>query len=165
MVAVDAHTRGGLARVGDSRGAANSGARPVVLTSATQVLLFHRCGLEVPHPSLPRSEQWKWKLTDDGDARDCVGQGSRALGHAVATVSMSREDMKLHALGQQQWEAFHARHASVQGTSAIERELDIDCSTVRNCRSQPWPRAIICAGGNRCWSGPWALRQPLKWCW
>jgi hypothetical protein len=120
-----------------------------VLTSATQVLLVHRCGLEVPHPSLPRSERWKWKLTDDGDARDCVGQGSRALGHAVATVSMSREDMKLHALGQQQWEAFHARHASVQGTSAIERELDIDCSTVRNCRSQPWP-----AGHHLRWRKP-----------
>jgi hypothetical protein len=53
---------------------------------------------------------------------------------------MSQADMKLHALGQQQWEAGHARHASGQSILAIAQELDIDCSTVRNCRSQPWPR-------------------------
>jgi hypothetical protein len=34
--------------------------------------------------------------------------------------------MKLHALGQRQWEAGHARHASGQSISAIAQELDID---------------------------------------
>jgi hypothetical protein len=32
---------------------------------------------------------------------------------------------------------------------AIAQELDIDCSTVRNCRSQPWP-----AGHHLHWRKP-----------
>jgi transposase len=50
---------------------------------------------------------------------------------------MSREDMELPVLGQQQWEAIHARHATGQSISAIARELDLDRKTVRNCLQQP----------------------------
>ncbi|MBQ0946194.1 IS21 family transposase [Ideonella sp. 4Y16] len=66
----------------------------------------------------------------------CDAQGPRALCIASATVPMSSEDMEAPVLGQQQWEAVHARHALGESISAIARGLDVDRKTVRNCLRQ-----------------------------
>jgi transposase len=74
-----------------------------------------------------------------------AAQGPRALCSASATVPVSREDLEAPVLGQQQWEAVHARHARGQNISAIARELDLDRKTVRKCLQQsswkPYQRA------------------------
>ena len=75
----------------------------------------------------------------------CAAQGPRALCSASATVPVSQQDMEAPVLGQQQWEAVHARRAQGESISAIARELDLDRKTVRNCLQQsswkPYQRA------------------------
>lgn len=72
-------------------------------------------------------------------------QGPRALCLASATVPVSLEDMEAPVLGQQQWQAVHARRAVGETISAIARGLDLDRKTVRNCLLQsswkPYQRA------------------------
>jgi transposase len=53
-----------------------------------------------------------------------------------ATVPVSLEDAEAPMLGQQQWEAIHARHAQRHSVAAIARELDLDRKTVRTCLRQ-----------------------------
>lgn len=55
---------------------------------------------------------------------------------AGATVPVSKQDMEVPVLGQQQWLAVHERRAAGQNISAIARELELDRKTVRNCLSQ-----------------------------
>ena len=66
----------------------------------------------------------------------CAAQGPRALGSAVATVPVFKEDTEAPVLGQQQWEAVHERRARGQSISAISRELELDRKTVRSCLQQ-----------------------------
>ena len=60
----------------------------------------------------------------------------RPWARASATVSVSPQDMEAAVLGQQQWEAIHARHARGENISAIARDLDLDRKTVRCCLQQ-----------------------------
>src|SRR5262245_44031645 len=66
----------------------------------------------------------------------CAAQGPRALCSAAATVPVYEEDMEAPVLGQQQWEAVHARRAAGASISAVARDLELDRKTVRNCLQQ-----------------------------
>src|SRR5690349_19233167 len=56
-----------------------------------------------------------------------------------ATVLGSNPDAEGSLIGEQQWQAIHARRAAGQSVSAIARELDLDRKTVRSClREQSW---------------------------
>lgn len=76
---------------------------------------------------------------EDGLIEGFAAQGPRALGSEVATVTGLTPDTEDVVIGQQQWEAIHARRANGQGISALARELELDRKTVRAClRQQSW---------------------------
>ena len=57
----------------------------------------------------------------------------------TATVPGLNPDAEGSLIGEQQWQAIHARRAGGQSVSAIARELDLDRKTVRSClREQSW---------------------------
>jgi len=61
------------------------------------------------------------------------------LGEVPATVPGLNPDAEGSLIGEQQWQAIHARRAAGHSVSAIARELDLDRKTVRSClREQSW---------------------------
>ena len=57
----------------------------------------------------------------------------------TATVPGLDPDAEGNLIGEQQWQAIHARRAAGQSVSGIARELDLDRKTVRSClREQSW---------------------------
>ena len=88
------------------------------------------------------------RLTNEGLDESKTARGGEPRGN-WATVPASMEDAEAPMLGQQQWEAVHARHAQGQTISAIARELDMDRKTVRTClRQSSWQpyRRAACGG-------------------
>ena len=61
------------------------------------------------------------RLTNEGLDESKTARGGEPRGN-WATVPASMEDAEAPMLGQQQWEAVHARHAQGQTISAIARE-------------------------------------------
>ena len=60
-------------------------------------------------------------------------------GEVPATVPGLNPEAEGSLIGEQQWQAIHARRAAGQSVSAIARELDLDRKTVRSClREQSW---------------------------
>ena len=73
-----------------------------------------------------------------GEQAGCAVQGPRALHCAavVGTVSGSNPEPEDRLIGQQQWQAIHARRTAGQAIALIARELDLDRKTVRTCLRQ-----------------------------
>ena len=60
-------------------------------------------------------------------------------GEVPVTVPGLNPDAEGSLIGEQQWQAIHARRAAGQNVSAIAREFDLDRKTVRSClREQSW---------------------------
>src|SRR4029077_14224690 len=55
----------------------------------------------------------------------------------TATVPGLNPDAEGNLIGEQQWQAIHARRAAGQSVSGIARELDLDRKTVRSCLREP----------------------------
>lgn len=73
---------------------------------------------------------------EDRLMREGAEPGPRAGLRAAATVGDTMSDTGVGVLGQQQWEAVHARRAAGHSQSRIARELDLDRKTVRSCLRQ-----------------------------
>jgi len=75
----------------------------------------------------------------DQQTLDAPAQDPRVLGGAAATVPGPNRDTEAALINQTMWQVVHERSKSGATVSAIARELDIDCKTVRRClRQHEW---------------------------
>jgi transposase len=91
--------------------------------------------------------------------------GPRARGGASSRITAIEAGSEAGVIGQQLWDAIHARRAAGQTVSAIAREFDLDRKTVRTClakaqwspyrREAPAPTAL---DAHRAWL---AARAPV----